>query len=292
MDGDHRRPRVAIATCAGEDVDVDTPILLAACAKGGVDATVCVWDDPAVDWAAYDLTVLRSTWDYAPRREEFLRWARSVPRLHNPYAVVAYSTDKHYLADLALRGLPVTPTAIFEVGQTPEFPSGDFVVKPAVGAGSIDAARYAQGECDAARRHVADLHRRGRAVCVQPYVHSVDTVGERALVFIDGTFSHAMTKGAMLNSRDVDLTALFKPERMSRAFDVEPQALSVAHRILSSDSAFADLLYARVDLLLSDEGWVVLELELVEPSLFLAFDATAADRFAAAIRRRAVAQHR
>ena len=102
--------RVAVATCAGENVDPDSPILLAALERHGLEAHLCVWDEPDVEWASFDLTVLRSTWDYAPRRGEFLAWARSVERLANPYEVVEYSSDKHYLLDLAARG--VTPADV------------------------------------------------------------------------------------------------------------------------------------------------------------------------------------
>ena len=134
--------RVAIASCRGDNPDVDAPFLIAALADLGVAAELIAWDEPGVDWESFDLTVLRSTWDYAPRREEFLAWAAERPRLLNPVDVVTYSTDKHYLLDLEARGVPVVPSWFCEVGDVPVFPEGDFVVKPAVGAGSFDAARY------------------------------------------------------------------------------------------------------------------------------------------------------
>jgi glutathione synthase/RimK-type ligase-like ATP-grasp enzyme len=277
--------RVAVATCAGENVDVDSPVLLTALHRAGLEADLCVWDDPAVDWARYDLTVLRSTWDYAPRRDEFLAWARGVERLANPYDVVAYSSDKHYLADLAARGIPVVDTVFCDVGATLTIPAApSIVVKPAVGAGSIDAARYRRDDEGEIAAHVARLHAKGRDVVLQPYVDSVDQLGERALIFIDGAFSHAMTKAAMLNTHELDRTALFRREQMSRA-DAEPEALAVAERIFA-DPRFTHLLYARVDLVKGPVGWAVMELELVEPSLFLTFDDTAADRLSTAIARR------
>jgi glutathione synthase/RimK-type ligase-like ATP-grasp enzyme len=277
--------RVAVATCTGENVDVDSPLLIDALRRVGLDADLCVWDDPAVDWARYDLTVLRSTWDYAPRRDEFLAWARGVERLANPFAVVAYSSDKHYLADLAARGIAVVDTEFCDVGTAPVIPdAASIVVKPAVGAGSIDAARYRRDDEGAIVDHVARLHAKGRDALLQPYVDAVDELGERALIFIDGAFSHAMTKAAMLNTNELDRTALFRREQMSRA-EAEPEALAVAEAIFT-DPRFTDLLYARVDLVKGATGWAVMELELVEPSLFLTFDDTAADRLSAAIARR------
>ena len=276
--------RVAVATCEGEDVDPDSPRLLEALSQRGVEARLCVWDDPSIDWRDFELTVVRSTWDYASRRDEFLDWARAVPRLLNPYGVIEYSTDKHYLSDLAARGHAVVPTTYCDVGESPAFPDGPFVVKPSVGAGSMDADRYARGDIEAARRHVMALHSAGRDALIQPYVESVDQLGERALVFIDGAFSHAMTKAAMLNVSALDRNALFRREQMSLA-EAEPDAVAVARELLS-DERFADLLYARVDLVHLEDGWALMELELVEPSLFLGYHEPAAHALAAAIERR------
>ncbi len=274
--------RVAVATCAGDDVDVDSPLLLDALAGVGVAAELAVWDDPAVAWEGFDLTVVRSTWDYAPRRDEFLAWARARRRIVNRPEILEYSTDKHYLADLAARGYPVVPSHFCDRGATPVFPDGAFVVKPTVGAGSIDATRYRADEVDAARAHVARLHAAGRDALIQPYLDSVDSRGEHALVFIGGAFSHAMTKGAMLNVDGGARTALFRRERMS-ATAPDPDARAIAERVLA-DPRFADLLYARVDLLAAPEGWRILELELAEPSLFLTHVPDAAHRLARAVR--------
>jgi len=276
--------RVAIATCRGDDVDIDTPILLAAMERAGVSASMCIWDDPTVAWNDFDLTVLRSTWDYAPRRKEFLAWAKTIERLHNPYELVEYSTDKHYLADVAAQGHRIVPTEFFAVGEVARFPNTDFVVKPCVGAGSIDAERFSADQVDSATAHVKRLHQANRDAMVQPYIQSVDEMGERAVIFIDGEFSHAMTKGAMLNTTPDERDKLFRREQMSRA-EVEPEALKVAQGILAS-GGFENLLYARVDLVHDGEGWALMELELVEPSLFLSFNEAAADKLARAIVKR------
>jgi glutathione synthase/RimK-type ligase-like ATP-grasp enzyme len=274
--------RVAIATCRGDNVDVDSPVLLAALERAGVDAELCIWDDVSVDWESYDLTVLRSTWDYARQRDRFLAWARQRTNLLNRYDIVEYSSDKHYLADLTAKGFNTVPSSFCEVGEIPQFPSGDFVVKPAVGAGSIDAERYRRGAFEAASAHVARLHEAGRSVLIQPYVATVDYFGEHAVIFIDGQYSHAMNKGAMLNTPADDRDALFRREQMQRDVD-EPEALAIAEQLLAD---FGDLLYARVDFVAAPSGWQVMELELVEPSLFLTFEPSAADRLAEGIRRR------
>jgi glutathione synthase/RimK-type ligase-like ATP-grasp enzyme len=269
--------RVAIATCAPGGVDPDEPLLVAALAAEGVSARSVAWDaDDAFD---DDLVVIRSTWDYTWRLGEFLAWARSVARLANPYAAVAYSADKRYLADLADRGVPTVPTTVVAVGDEPTFPPGDVVVKPQVGAGSRDAERHAARD-PAAREHVARLQASGRGALIQPYVESVDTAGELCLVFVDGAFSHAVTKAALLGVDPTARTFEDRQRRVSRA-TADTGALDLASRALAEVSA--DLLYARVDLLWWAGAWALSELELVEPSLFLAHHAPAAAALAHAI---------
>jgi len=204
--------------------------------------------------------------------------------LENPFDVIKYSTDKHYLADLETRGVRIVPSVFCDVGQEPAFPDGDFVVKPCVGAGSIDAERYESADIDGARRHVAALHEKGRDVLIQPYIESVDVVGERALIFVDGKYCHAMTKPAMLNTLALDRHSLFRREHMSAAAG-EDDAIAFALDIFRK-LGYEKLLYGRVDLVGTAEGWMLMELELVEPSLFLTYDPLTATKLAQAIRSR------
>ena len=276
--------RVAVATCRGVDVDPDSPFLLDALNDVGLKAELTVWDDPSVDWASYDLVVIRSTWDYWSRRAEFLAWAKSIKHLFNPYPVIEYSTDKHYLADLEKHGLKIIPSHFCDVGKKPRFFDHDFVVKPCVAAGSRDAERYRADQHDEARHHVDVLHAKGLDAIVQPYVDSVDTEGERAIIFIDGKFSHAMRKGAMLNITALDRNNLYREEQMGRA-ETELDAVAYAEHVLEVKS-FSHLLYARVDLVRLANEWAIMELELVEPSLYLIYDDDAASKLATAIAKR------
>ncbi len=274
---------VAVATGSGV-VDPDEGLLLRALEREGVEAEVRRWDDPSARWATYDLVVIRSTWDYVNRLDEFLAWTKSVPRLANPWGAVRYSIDKRYLSQLAERGVATVPTDVVAVGETFAPPDVDFVVKPCVGAGAIDATRYRASD-PAARAHVGDLHARGRDVLVQPYVASVDHVGERDVVFIDGSLSHVMTKGALLNAPAPERTALYRREQMSRA-PLDDEVVDAARAALAA-TGFTNLLYARVDLVNDGGRWVVMEVELVEPSLFLSFEEGSARRLARAIAERA-----
>jgi hypothetical protein len=276
--------RIAIATSISDDVDLDpdAQILLDALAEVGVEGAMCVWDDDSVEWSSYELTVIRSTWDYTRDREGYLAWARGIERLYNPYPIIEYSTDKHYLGDLEARSHRIVPTTFCDVGEDPVFPEGRFVVKPTVGAGSIDADQYGSDDHADALAHVRRLHASGRDAMIQPYIASIDEVGERALVFIDGHFSHAMTKGAMLNVAADDRDALFRREQMSVAA-ADTDAVAFAEAVLA-DEMFRGVLYGRVDLVKMTEGWAIMELELVEPSLFLAYHDRAPRRLAQAIR--------
>jgi hypothetical protein len=275
--------RIAIATSLSDDVnlDPDAELLLDALIDVGIEGSMCVWDDPLIHWNDFELTVIRSTRDYTRDREGFLAWARGIERLLNPYPIIEYSTDKHYLRDLERRSHRIVPSTFYDVGEEPVFPNSRFVVKPTVGAGSIDADKYTREDHEDALAHVRRLHASGRDAMVQPYVASIDDVGERALVFIDGNFSHSMTKGAMLNTDAHDRDALFRRGQMSVA-TAEADAVAFAEAVLSEEP-FQGILYARVDLVKMAEGWAIMELEMVEPSLFLVYDNRAPRRLAEAI---------
>jgi hypothetical protein len=281
--------RVALVTCADlPDLFPDDALVIEPLAALGVTAEPAVWDDPAVDWAAYDLAVLRSAWDYPARRDEFLAWTRRVPRLANPADVVAWNTDKRYLADLIEAGIPVVPTTWVPPGEAWRAPAaGHWVVKPSVGAGSLDSGRYDlsdPSERALAVAHVGRLTGTGRTAIVQPYLHAVDTQGETGVLFVGSAYSHAIRKGAMLTGPAEDIDGLFKLEEFESR---RPSAaeLEVASRALAAVPGGADrLLYARVDLIPGPDGDpLVVELELTEPSLFLGTAEGSAQRLAAAI---------
>jgi len=278
--------RVALATCRElPELDEDYPPLRTALASRGIEAVPKVWDDPADTWPSSELTVIRATWDYATRREAFLAWAAAVPWLANPLDVVTWNTDKTYLQDLEAAGLPVVPTRWLSPGDEPILAaSGEYVVKPVVGAGAKDTARYGPGDEPAAIEHVRRLLAEQRRVMVQPYLSGVDEVGETALIYVGGAYSHAVRKGPLLHGPDAHVPGLFREEQM------EPRTPSAAERELADrvlaavPGGAARLLYARVDLLPGPDGTpVLLELELTEPSLFLVHAPGAADRFADAI---------
>src|SRR3954468_20267202 len=136
--------RIALVTCATlPDLDPDDQLLFEPLRASGVEAIPAVWGDASVDWPSFDLAVIRNTWDYPARRPEFLDWTRRVPQLANPPDIVAWNTDKSYLRDLSDAGVPVVPTSwISAPDEVVLPPRGRHVLKPAVGAGSLDAAAF------------------------------------------------------------------------------------------------------------------------------------------------------
>lgn len=240
-----------------------------------------------MDWDSYDLAVLRSTWDYMPRRAEFVAWARGIPHLYNPANVVEWNTDKRYLEELAAMGIPVIPTTFIAPTEMwiPTTSGGEYVIKPAIGAGSIDSGRYGPADTDHAVEHIGRLQREGRTVMVQPYLPGVDTLGETALLYFatEGQLklSHAIRKGPMLQGPDVASDELYRAEEITPR---EPSAQEVALGEQVLAALPGGLLYARIDLIPGgDENPLLMEVELTEPSLFLGHSSGAADRFAAAI---------
>jgi glutathione synthase/RimK-type ligase-like ATP-grasp enzyme len=291
--GGSAEPRVALATCGVfPDGDADDAGLPAA--LGGAD--FLVWDDPAADWEAYDLVVVRSTWDYHLRRDEFLAWARGLgPELVNPAEILAWNTDKRYLRELAAAGLPTVPTALVEPGEPFAAPAGEYVVKPTVSAGSRDTARFsseAPGDGGRAAALVRAIHGSGRTAMVQPYVASVDARGETAVLLFDGRFSHAIHKSALLAPGQEPSDELFAPETIAARTPTGAE-LAVAQRIIDwTAERFGDVpAYARVDLVEDGDGApMLLELELTEPSLFFAHATDGPAGFASALRRRLAAR--
>lgn len=295
-------PRIALVSArAARDLDEDLAPLRDALAAAGAQVTIVDWDDEAVDWSGFDLAVLRSTWDYTNRLDEFLDWARRVDRatrLLNPFEIVHWNTDKHYLGELAGAGVAVVPSAFIEPGADPvaglaafldAHAAAEFVVKPCVGAGSRDARRHGREDVTAAQAHVGHLLDAGRSVLLQPYLARVDDDGETALIHVEGRFSHAIRKGPLLRRGEDATRALFAAEHV-QAREPSADEHDLAGRTLAALPRTRGLAYARVDLIRADDGSPrVLELELVEPSLFLAHAEGAAERFAQALLARAIA---
>jgi glutathione synthase/RimK-type ligase-like ATP-grasp enzyme len=283
------RGSVALVTCREAlGIDYDMPLLLEAVRAAGIVVDEVCWDDASIDWSTYEQVVIRSTWDYHRRYDEYMQWARavsSVSTISNSLDVIAWNTDKHYLAEVAETGLPVVPTVFIEPGQEDWFDhvrelltKGDVVVKPTISAGSNDTERHSN--IDVAQQHISELLSAQRSVMLQPYLADVDVESETGLVFIDGKFSHAFAKGALLAHAKNMTSGLYAEEEIGVRQPTAEQLLIGERAVKWLTSRFGTLLYARVDLLPTARGPVIIELELTEPSLYLLLHPEAANELA------------
>jgi glutathione synthase/RimK-type ligase-like ATP-grasp enzyme len=281
---------VALATSASlPGLSGDDRHLLNALRRMGVAAEPAVWEDPHYQWAAARACVIRSAWDYAYRRDAFLEWARHVARvipLWNSAAVVEWNTHKQYLVDLSARGVPTVPTIVLPAGPPASLPAvlqqhgwTDVILKAAVAQTGRYLLRVPPRGLDAGQRHLDRLQPH-EDMLIQPFLPGVTSSGEISIVFVEGALSHAVRKRPAAGEFRVH------DDYGGTVEAAEPTAaeLDVARRALGAVAE--PLLYARVDLVAGPDGPVVMELELVEPDLFLAHAAHAAERLAQAIRRR------
>jgi glutathione synthase/RimK-type ligase-like ATP-grasp enzyme len=267
-------PVVGIATCAAApDLDEDRDLLRGALDAAGVAHEVRVWDDPDVDWPAYDRVLVRSCWDYPAKHAAFLAWVRSCRRTANPAEVLAWNTDKTYLRDLDAQGVPVIPTEYVAPGSRPQAGWSDVVVKPTVSGSAADTGRFASATDPDAVALVAGLHEQGRTAMVQPYLDGIDELGETSLVHLGGRFSHAVRREPLLSGSGVRGPVVVADVLATvRRVEPTPEQLAVAAATLAAVPGGGDrLTYARVDLVPGPDGPVLLELEATDCYLFLPF---------------------
>jgi hypothetical protein len=280
--------RVALATCKQlPEPDLDEALVLAALAKAGIDAKVLAWDDEGAPFAEQDLVVMRSTWNYYKHLDAFLAWATktaTATRLLNPAPIVAWNATKTYLAELEKRGVDVVPTELVMRGAARRVEDilrdrgwDEVVIKPLVSAGSFRTERFSRGSLPAAQTFLDGLVV-DRDAMVQRWMPSVETYGERSLVWIDGVITHAIRKTPRFAGGAEHVSGSEVPiAEDERAF---------AERALGPLAS--ELLYARIDMVRDGEGTLrVMELELIEPSLFFQQSESALGRFVAAVSRAA-----
>ncbi len=265
------------------ELDPDDRLAVAEVERRGASVGAQVWNDDAVDWSSAGTVVIRSTWDYHLHHDAFLAWVdrvANVTPLWNPPSLVRRNSVKSYLKDLEQRGVPVVPTAWIARGESCDLRRlmrdrcwQKAVVKPIVGLATAGVRMIGPGDDDA-QAHLDALVAGGGAM-VQPFLPAVASYGERALVYIGGAYSHAASKVA------------FQPLAVAGEAGEQPVTASPEERAVA-DLAIATLespwLYARVDVVPDDTGRpLIMEFELVEPSLFLSLDAHAPQRFADAL---------
>lgn len=264
--------------------------LLEALRQAGISAEPVVWEDPHQDWAALDLCVVRSAWDYCWRRGEFLNWAARAAastRLWNSQRLIEWNTHKGYLCDLARRNVPTVPTEVLRAGRQVAIRAAaeergwrDIVLKAAVAQSGRYAMRATNGDWAPAQAHL-DRLLPYEDMLLQPFLPSVPEAGELSLIFIEGEFTHAVRKRAAAGDFRVH-----DDHGGSVTLEAPNEAqLDVARRALAATGE--PTLYARVDLVLdASDAPVVMEYEVVEPELFFRFSEEAVERFVEGVRKR------
>ncbi len=287
----------AFVTCSKlKDGDPDDLQVLDILRQRGFSCAVADWRDARFAYDKSKLTVLRSTWDYHLHLNDFKRWltdVSAVTTLLNDVALVQNNLDKKYLLDLTHSGIAVCPTVYIE--PHPKLDSAalrlllrDFdlsqdsrvIIKPAVGLSTYGVKKFdtrSSTFTEDALLHIQDLLNRS-AVLLQPYLPLVETYGERALIFIDGVYSHSIRKSAF----QVLAVAGQAGEESKLATDLE---INFGYKVLATLPETP--LYARVDIVGDGQQQILLlELELTEPSLYLSMAEGSANLFADALVKR------
>ncbi|ANJ27471.1 ATP-grasp domain-containing protein [Agromyces aureus] len=258
--------------------------LIEALRERGVDAEPVVWSAQEVDWNGFDVAVLRSTWDYVDRPAGFVeamtRIDRSTCTLSNPLAAVAWNLDKRYLDDLARLGVPIVPVVRGTPADAPRLLAAvdragwsSLVLKPAVGAGGSGVERADAAGLAAVLRGLPP----GVEVLVQPFAPAILDEGELSFVFLGGALSHVLRKRPAAGDFRAHPIYGGTVERADAAADDVAQVAAMLGRLPF------ELLYARIDVVRFGGRLAVLELELVEPMLYLDRAAGSAGRLADAV---------
>lgn len=266
----------------------DDQLLLDALCNRGIEAIPAVWDDASVDWALIDVCVLRSTWDYHLRQDEFIAWVRRVTPLTaiwNGAEAIEWNSHKSYLRDLSDRGVPIVPTTWIEQGTPADLRTlitlrewDRVVIKPAVSASAHETILVGRADVEEGQQHL-DRLLPTRDMLVQPFLPSVEEYGERSLIYINGELTHAVSRPPVLGNS----ASRGEPNTL-----VEPASdeLELTRRTLQA--ATFPTLYARIDIVRdTHDKACLMELELIEPSLWLSLAPQAVDRFVQAISARA-----
>lgn len=264
--------------------DIETAPIQDALTQLGITSETTPWYEER-DWAKYELIVVRSPWDYYWHLDDFLAWTNSMREypLLNTSKTILWNINKHYLEELSKAGIPTVDTQFLKPQETVTLPDIDFVVKPVISEGALNTARYRADQKSAASEHIEKLHADNIELMIQPYMTNVDQNGERSLLFYNKKLDHSSLKQAVLKAGEP-----FDVERESHPDPVPYQPtkeeLDLAHTTLEAIPFNDPLLYARVDIALGENGDpILMELELLDPVLFLAQSEGSAHRYAQAI---------
>lgn len=279
---------IGLVTCAVfPDVTEDDETLQAALVERGVQSVEAAWNDPAVDWGAFDAIVLRSTWDYHMHFPEFSAWLDRLEHLLvpvvNPLPVVRWNADKRYLLQLTEMGVDIIPTRVIAgealAAHIAERVGEMLVIKPTVSGNSWNTVRGRAGS--EALVQMIDVLPSELHYLVQPYLPEVEKQGEWSVIYFDGRFSHAICKRP--RSGDYRVQPDFGGSALALEANSSVKAGAQACLAAIDNLGYGDHTYARIDGIVRDGRFLLMEVELIEPALFLRSSPLAAATFADAI---------
>jgi glutathione synthase/RimK-type ligase-like ATP-grasp enzyme len=276
-----------VTSTAHGDLTPDDHLAVAVLAERGARVTAAIWNDAGIDWGSFDSIIVRSTWDYHKNADQFRAWIDKLDTmgapLWNPPVMLRWNMEKTYLRELEDAGIPIVPTAWLDRGSQADLGKlladrgwEHGVVKPVISAAASRTWRVSRDDVSKGNAQLAESLELGD-VMVQPFMAEIQTRGEWSLIFIAGEFSHAVRK--IPAGGDFRVQHTFGGQSLVDTPSAE--VLEVARRVL--DAAPSPWLYARVDGIETDAGFVLLELEMLEPGLFLSYSRAGAVRLAEAI---------
>ncbi len=266
--------RIAFATWRAQpEMTADDRLAIGPLRDRGIDVESVPWSSTAAEWTRFDAVVLRSCWDYHVRVRAFVDWLEKLEaddvRVVNAVPIVRWNLDKRYLLGLEQRGLPIEPTVWVEPGTSMELGAlldrqrwDEAVIKPAISASAYGTWRVTRpGGVDDQDRLERMLNR--GTVLVQRLNPAVRTTGEWSFVFFGGEYSHAVLKTPAPNEFRIQ-------EKLGgrvRAAEPASRMVHLAKQVV--EAIPGDVVYARVDGIADSNQLTVMEVELIEPSLFL-----------------------
>lgn len=253
------------------DPDLDIPYAKTAAKELKIDLVFANWNDEQINWTDFDAAVIRSTWDYVPIRDKFLKKTKEISnetKLFNSHEVMSWNTDKKYLLELEAEGVPIIPTKfVHNIEEAKDAISWAFgkansiAIKPNVGAGARLAGKA--NSVQEALTFVGEILKAKRVAMIQPYVSSVDDEGEKAIIIINGQISHVAKK--------VPALTVGGHGDAAGSQEITDEIIEIVETVSKAVEEWDDLLFARVDVVRLDNKLVLMELELTEPWLFMQF---------------------
>ena len=266
---------------------IDDELAVPPLARRGITVETFPWDRPGVDWRAYALVVLRSTWDYQHHAERFLGVLEDIERqgvrLENGSEIVRWNMRKSYLRDLAGKGIETVPT-FWREGLAPgelvplfeELRSAEGVIKPVMSANAQGAWRLDAGRARELAPEI-EAYFDGRPLMMQPFERGIAEEGEFSMMYFNGVHSHSVLKVPKHGEFRV------QEEYGSEIAWIQPEPALLAAGSAAIAAIGQKLLYARADFVRNGDTFRLMELELVEPSIYLRTEAGAPERFADAV---------